>query len=313
MYIDFVKNDYSDKSKSEAAQHIEQDKIHLGKIIQERIRNEISEIAERWHELDDIGYYKINERFLDLLKEAENLYSFGYYIGTISVIGITSEEFCKYLTSKSNIHDSKLTQIERLKLLKSRNIISRTTFRYFNTIRTIRNDCVHFNVNFKRLSQDELRENAIKVINCYKDGLKETISPEELPVDKILEKLISNTKLSFEDFKLRQRNIYKIKNGVDLQIAPGIKNVSFTANYYIAEIDISTNKFKEMTLFDIKRDGIVVVDLTLPQVKMIEEMKLEVGNVILATLLSRVSSVGQSEEWFLLNIADVFYGNYVLS
>lgn len=313
MYIDFVKNDYSDKSESEAAQHIEQDKIHLGKIIQERIRNEISDIAERWYELDDIGYYKINERFLDLLKEAENLYSFGYYIGTISVIGITSEEFCKYLSSRNNTQDSDFTQIERLKLLKSRNIISRTTFRHFNTIRAIRNVCVHFNVDFKRLSQDELKARAIKVINCYKAGLKETISPEELPVDEVLEKLISNTKLSFEDFKLRQRNIYKIKNGIDLQIAPGIKNLSFTSNYYIGEIDISTERFKEMTLFDIERGGIVVVDLTIPQVKMIEEMKLETGNVILATLLSRVSTVGQSEEWFLLNIADVFYGDYVLS
>ncbi|MCC3372164.1 hypothetical protein [Cohnella sp. REN36] len=312
MYIDFVKNDYSDKSESEAAQHIEQDKIHLGKIIQERIRNEISEIAERWYELDDIGYYKINERFFDLLKEAENLYSFGYYIGTISVIGITSEEFCKYMASNNNIQDTDLKQIDRLKLLKSRNVISRATFRHFNTIRAIRNDCVHFNVNFKRLSQDELKERAIKAINCYKAGLKETISPEELPVDEVLEKLISNTRLSFEDFKLRQRNIYKIKNGIDLKIAPGIKNLSFTSNYYIAEIDITTDLFKEMTLFDIETGGIVVVDLTLPQVKMIEEMQLEVGNVILATLLSRVSSVGQSEEWFLLNIADVYYGHYVI-
>ena len=58
----------------------------------------------------------------------------------------------------------------------------------------------------------------------------------------------------------------------------------------------ATDSFKEMTLFDIERGGIVVVDLTIPQVKMIEEMQLEVGNVILATLLSRVSSVGHSEE-----------------
>lgn len=313
MYIDYVKNDYSDKSEFEADQYIEQDKIHLGKIIQERIRNEIGEIAERWYELDDIGYYKINERFFELLKEAENLYSFGYYIGTISVIGITTEEFCKYLASKNNIQDSDLTQMKRLKLLKSRNIISKITFLHFNTIRDIRNDCVHFNVNFKRLSQDELKAHAIKAINCYKAGLKETINPEELPVDEVLGKLISDTKLSFEDFKLRQRNIYKIKNGIDLQIAPGIKNLSFTSNYYIAEIDIITDRFKEMTLFDIERGGIVVVDLTIPQVKMIEEMQLEIGNVILATLLSRVSSVGQSEEWFLLNIADAFYGHYVLS
>jgi hypothetical protein len=313
MYIDFLKNDYSDKSVSEASRYIEQDKIQLGKIIQERIRNEIAEIAERWYELDDIGYYKINERFLDLLNEAENLYTFGYYIGTISVIGITSEEFCKYLAMRNNIQESNLAQIDRLKLLKSKNIISKTTSRHFNTIRVIRNDCVHFNVNFKRLNQHELRTHAINAINCYKAGLKETIKPEELPVEEILEKLISDTKLSFEDFKLRQRNIYKTKSGIDLQISAGIKNLCFTSNYYIAEIDISTDHFKEMTLFDIERGGIVVVDLTIPQVKLIEEMKLERGNVILATLISRVTTVGQSEEWFLLNIEDVFYGYYELS
>lgn len=172
-----------------------------------RIRNKIHEIAYRWYELDNIEYYKINEHFLDLLKEAENLYSFGYYIGTLSVISITSEEFCKYLASRNNLYDSNIVQQDRLQRLLSSNIISQTIFRFFNTIRKIRNDCVPFNKIFKTLSQDELKAHAINVINCYKSGLKETIQPEEMPVEEVLEKLIGDKKLSFEDFKMRQRNI----------------------------------------------------------------------------------------------------------
>lgn len=38
---------------------------------------------------------------------------------------------------------------------------------------------------------------------------------------------------------------------------------------------------------------------------MIKSLKLEEGNLITATLVSAVSSIGQTEEWLLLKIDDI--------
>jgi len=63
-----------------------------------------------------------------------------------------------------------------------------------------------------------------------------------------------------------------------------------------------------MTLVDMDRMGIpVVVDLTLPQSDMIKAMKLQDGNIIIATILSSITTIGHTEEWHLLNIKDIFH------
>lgn len=97
MYIDYLKNDYSNKKEQEREEYIARDKKHLAGLIQERITNDIEHIVDRWYELDDIGYIPENEKFLYLLKEAEQLYGFAYYTGTVSIIGIAAEEYCRYL------------------------------------------------------------------------------------------------------------------------------------------------------------------------------------------------------------------------
>lgn len=76
----------------------------------------------------------------------------------------------------------------------------------------------------------------------------------------------------------------------------------FQSNYYIADIDIETEDFKEMTLFDINSGSGLVLDLTLP----------DVNNVIFTTLISNVGSIGLSEEWKLQSIDDVYYGYFSL-
>ncbi|RFB44455.1 hypothetical protein [Bacillus sp. dmp10] len=80
------------------------------------------------------------------------------------------------------------------------------------------------------------------------------------------------------------------------------KNLIFQSNYYIADIDIETEDFKEMTLFDINSGSGLVLDLTLP----------DVNNVIFTTLISNVGSIGLSEEWKLQSIDDVYYGYFSL-
>ena len=64
MYIDYFKDDYADKSELEREQYIKRDKKHLGRLIQERITNDIDNIVDRWFELNDVGYIPENEKFL---------------------------------------------------------------------------------------------------------------------------------------------------------------------------------------------------------------------------------------------------------
>lgn len=126
--------------------------------------------------------------------------------------------------------------------------------------------------------------------------------------EKFTEEMFISKEMTFREFLYRNRNIQKHINNIDLQIDPKINNLLFTSQYYIAEIDIETNVFKEMTLVDIDRGilPIIVVDLTLPQSDMIKKLRLEKGNVIIATIISTVSSIGQTEEWHLLNIKDIY-------
>lgn len=64
---------------------------------------------------------------------------------------------------------------------------------------------------------------------------------------------------------------------------------------------------KEMTLVDIHTLELpVVVDLTLPQVKNIKALNIKEGNLIIATIFSTITTLGQSEEWLLVNIQDIY-------
>ncbi len=312
MYIDYIKENYSDKDNEDINLYVQRDKSHLSKLILEKIRNDIDNIVDRWWELESVGYFSSNEKFLELLKEAENLYCFGNYTSCIAVIGIATEEFCRYLADNNNINTHKINQEDRLKTLKSSGIISNSTYKVFDSIRKLRNSCMHYNKQFKGLDMNLLKVEAMKSLNHYKNGIKNTVKVESPDLDTIAEQLISNNKLSFNEFKLHQRNINKQKNDIDIQISPEKKSLIFQSNYYVAEIDIDTENFKEITLFDIDMGGILVLDLTLPDVKVVKNLKIEVGNVIFATLISNVSSIGLSEEWKLLNIVDVYYGKYPL-
>ena len=46
MYIDYLKNDYSNKKEQEREEYIARDKKHLAGLIQERITNDIEHIVD---------------------------------------------------------------------------------------------------------------------------------------------------------------------------------------------------------------------------------------------------------------------------
>lgn len=305
MYIDYLKNDYSDKSETEKEEYVKRDKKHLGALIQERITNDINNIVDRWYELEDIGYIPENEKFLFLLKEAEQLYGFAYYTGTVSIVGIATEEYCRYLVRKHNLTDVD-KQVNRINLLADSGVIDSQLQAALHRIRKIRNDCMHYNVSFKSLNNSQLKNYALEMIQLYKKCLAISAMNVNDNYEKVAEEMFTSKEMTFREFVYRNRNIQKQVNNIDLQIDPKINNLIFASHYYIIEIDIKTEEFKEMTLLDMERLLPVVVDLTLPQAERIKALRLEQGNVIVATLLSNVATIGQTEEWHLLDIKDVY-------
>ncbi|WP_057550924.1 DUF4145 domain-containing protein [Paraclostridium sordellii] len=307
MYIDFIKNDYSEKTTEEREEYISRDKKYLSSIIQERITNDIEQIVERWYEIDDIGVISVNEKFIYLLKEAENLYYFGYYTGAIAIIGIACEEYCKYLANKNNIKEVE-NQCSRINKLEHKSVISKEIKDLLHKIRKIRNDCMHYNTSFKQLNSNQLKKNSLEMIQMYKSCLELVTEKDAKSMEKIQEEYLNSPTMSFNDFKFRNRNFQKKFKDIDLQISPKKSVLTFTSNYYVLEIDINTEGFKEMTLVDMNKSipMSIVVDLTLPQTDLIKSKKIEEGNIIFATVISKVTNLGQTEEWQLLNIEDIY-------
>lgn len=313
MYLDYLKADYSDKNENERRKYQERDKEHLGNIIIDKVTNTINQIVDRWWSLDNIGYINEEEKYLELLKEAEELYCFGHFTGCIALIGIGTEEFSKHLAVIANLEHKELNQHERLKLLKKEKIITKEIYTEFNTIKLMRNLCVHYDEKFKNLSETDLEGKALSILNHYKMGISNLMKSKINDSKEILERVINQQKLNFEEFKLKNRNLQKEIDGFDLQISPDRKLLVFESLYYVDEIDIENKLFKEMTLVDLEKGAIpFVVDLTLPDANMIERIKLKEKNVIRATVISIVTSAGITEEWKLLNIKDVFRDEYKL-
>lgn len=312
MYLDLIKDEYSEKSIEERGRFIERDKKHLADIIQTRITDDIENIVNRWYELDDIGVIREDGTFLKLLKESEELYSFGYYIGSISLIGVASEELCKFLINKYSIGDFEVTQNERIKLIFINGKISKEIKNNLHQIRKTRNKYIHFNETNLHENTEKMKADAYKVLTLFKSILQEVLSVSEIIYEDIVEKLVSKQKISFTEFKYKHRNLNKKMNGLDLQLDPDIPLKAVTELYKIVDIDIDSEGFKEITLFGLELCLPVIIDLTLPQAKKIKELKLEENNVIVATIVSSISTIGQTEEWQLLKIHDVYRGKLEL-
>lgn len=308
MYLDYIKNDYSDKTDEEAEQYVERDKKHLARVLQAKVTHDIENIVERWYELDDIGFINEDGVFFELLKQAEELYSFGYFVGSISLIGVASEDLCKSIVTTHILGDNKITQFDRINLIYKKNKISKEVKDSLHQIRTIRNDYLHYNDKSFYANNKTMKENNFKVIILFKLVLKKLFIAEKIDYDKVIDKIVSNQRISFEDFKYRYRNMLSKTKTIDLQLNPSNSPKVVTDIFGVGEIDTEGPSYKEITLYNLQNYLPVIVDLTLPQVDQIKKLKLEERNGIVATLVSNISSIGQTEEWLLLDIHDVYRG-----
>ena|SRR3712207_5578014 len=112
------------------------------------------------------------------MKEAEQLYCFAYYTSCIALIGIATEEFLKYLSYENKINSYILDQNDRLLELRKRKIIFDGIYNEFNSIRKLRNSCIHYNGKFKKLDKIILKSKAKEALNHYEAGIKQLAKME---------------------------------------------------------------------------------------------------------------------------------------
>ncbi|NRR04789.1 hypothetical protein HP570_21480 [Brevibacillus sp. RS1.1] len=318
MYIDFNKFNYELFPDDERLAYIKRDKEAYRNIIQLWLDCNVNEIIERKWEIEEILFIEENSDFIKLLKEAESLYEFGFYTSCIALIVISVEDFTKFLANKCGKPQwvSK-TQHERLKLMYEFQLISGETFALMDDIRKTRNDCLHFNDNFKNKDNGLLKIEALNVMNTFKDILKLFLGfKEDITFDKYNEVLLkamselndSENKhvKNFDDMTLKQRNALSQLFDLDITVKPGTELVSKQGVYFVDEIDFPMN---EITLIDVSSQFPVIIDLSTKNIEEIKKIMLAENDFVYAAISSNVNKFGQTAEWTLTKIRKIMIDN----
>jgi Domain of unknown function (DUF4145) len=316
MYIDFSKYDYSSIDENQRSIYIERDKAAYKDIVKEWFDDNVDEIVERKWLIEDISYLTSVSDFIRLLKEAENLFEFGFYTGCIALLGISAEDFTKFLATK--LGQEKLadkTQYDRIKILKDKGLIPESIHGSLDIIRKIRNNCLHYNEDFKRKDNTELESDAIQSLNEFKQIVKNLLG--ELPstpnaaLDRFLAVMSEAAKQStsdkresvknFEDMNLKLRNASSILLEMPTAFHPNTEIVVFSGFYKILEIDLNI-KPPEITLEDVSNGLPAVVDLEDGDKQFLKKEKIKEGDIVQARIRSEVSTLGQTAAWKFLNL-----------
>lgn len=251
MYFDFNKFNYKLVRTNEQAAYIQRGKLAYAEIFKKWVDNNIDEIIDRKWEIEEILFFEDNSDFIKLLKEAEALYEFGFYTSCIALIGISVEDYTKYLVNKVGKREwESKTQQDRLKLMYESKLISTESYALMNDIRKIRNDCLHYNENFKKKDNMILKKEALSVMNSFKDMLKISLGfKESMTMDKfndIVKTAINEITDSenkhiknFDDMIFKERNAHSQLFNLDITIKPGTELISRESIYIVAEVDFN--------------------------------------------------------------------------
>jgi len=305
MYIDFHKYNYELVPADQRADYLHRDQESYKNVIRLWIEENIERIIERKWEISEIHYLKNISDFIKLIREAEQLYELGFYTGCISLIGVASEDFLKFLSinlGKPQYED--LTQYVRLNNLKSDNLISDSTHSLLDNIRLIRNDCLHYNQNFKLKTENELKIDALTALNNLKDTLKSILGDNSPLPDSDFISIITGIG-SGDDIRNTDEMAVKVKNAVShllkfpIAFDPSTKMQVRSIIAKIVEIDIS---FNEMTLQDLSNGHSVIVEFPEAEQLFYEGKSLEENDIVFATIFSIIDQNGLTAEWKILDI-----------
>lgn len=181
-YFDCTKFDYRNSDPTEIEHLTQRDKSAYKHSLLKWIQDELDHVTDRKWQIENIGIVEETGDFIRLIKEAELTYSLGAFYSTIALSGIASEDLCKYYAAKANQNDLiELTQNQRLNKLRSRSILDEDIYLALNEIRKLRNDCLHFNEDFKTRDQAALGKEALACINRLKSIYKKLLNRPWFP------------------------------------------------------------------------------------------------------------------------------------
>ena len=302
MYIDFNKYNYDLVLADRKADYIKRDQGSYKQVLQKWFTDNLENIVQRKWEINEIHYLKNKSDFIKLIREGEQLYELGFFTGCIALVGVASEDFLKYLAISLGKPQYEIqTQFDRLNSLRNDNLISANTYSLLNSIRQIRNDCLHYNQNFKQKSNDDLKNDALSALNNLKDTLKSVIggsNPNDLI--SVIEGIGAG-----DDIKNTDEIAIKIKNAVShllkfpIAFDPKTKIQIRTSIFTIQEID---EDFDEITLQDQSNEMNAIVEFPESERTYYQHKLLSVNDTVIATLFSVLDQNGLTAEWKLLDI-----------
>ena len=310
MYTDFTKFDYKKLNIENYDELEKRDKEYYKGILLSWFQSNLDDIVDRRWDIENIGAIEETSDFIKLIKESEFSYSIGAYTSAIALIGISSEDLCRYFSNLANHNFDNLSQCDRINKLHDLNLINEEVKNNFHTIRKTRNDCLHYNQDFKIKNNVILKEDSLKVINLlksiYYSLFMSNISTTDTLLDytKIIEQLskevayqdnIGDT-FNQDEVTLKLRNAFASLNGVDLSITKEEQYIERISTFIIKEIDLEIEP-NELTLFDTIQNQLIIIDLSIKDIEKIKDDNILEEKKIIAIISSITNKLGMTTEW----------------
>lgn len=312
MYIDFHKYNYELVNQTERAQFIERDKEGYKNVLRKWIETNLESIVNRKWEIDEITYVSEVSDFIKLIREAESLFELGFYTSCIALVGVAAEDFTKYLAIKlGKPNYEHLTQYVRTQNLRNDGLINITIYDLLDRIRTIRNDCLHYNDNFKLKNESQLKSEAIEGLNNLKGVIKTILGISNSPnikdypklITEIIENLTVNAK-NFDETTMKIRNATSFILNFPIAFSPEQKIEDKTDYFVVKEIDIENFEITLTSVF--LHPGLpVIVDLKDTDIEHVKNINLKEKNTVFASIYSEINSFGMTTNWNILNLLKI--------
>lgn len=318
MYINFHKYNYDIVPDNQREEYENRDKAAYKDVLKDWFDSNTDQFINRKWEIKEIHYLKEIGDFIKLIREAESLYELGFFTGCIALVGVSAEDYTKYIslthnrmtditdTSKSRKY-ADVSQRDRLKLQLNEGVINKITFDLLDDIRNIRNDCLHYNKDFKQKSDDELKADALEALNSLKTVLKDnigaTINPNDT-LDLLNDIYLKENHRSFQEMVWKQRNMMSHVLKIPLAFDPSIKKTERMAVFRVDGLDDD-----EITLIQVMPPArpmrLVWVDIDNKGKDLITKNQIEPGNHVIAKIYSNIAKNGTPQIWFLNDIEKI--------
>lgn len=309
MYINFHKYNYDLVDSNEKNNYEARDKRAYKEILQTWFDDNVEDFISRKWEIEEIYYLKEISDFINLVREAEKLYELGFFTSCIALVGISAEDYTKYISLKQNYSEQvkkqhkNMTQDNRLKKQLEDKIIDQNTYELLDHIRRIRNDCLHYNDNFKQKSEQELKKESLSVLNSLKAVLKSNIGTALDPKDiiNLIDELCNeDNHRNFDEISWKQRNLMSHVLDFPMAFDPDIQTIRKEGIYEVIDIDEQEVGLKQV--YPPINGGYVYVDIDLKGAELLDKYPVEVGTKLIASIYSNISSDGISRIWFFHSI-----------